>query len=499
MLLNVIMPYGIAFKVVVVLGIFTLPFSCWAFGRLARFRYPVPELMALAAMLFLFDESFSIYGGNVKSTMAGEFSFSIALSLGILGLGLFARGLETGKHRGKAAMIIALAMLSHGLVMLVWPFLLLIMWLVWMDRTRFVYGLTTLLTAGLLTAFWSVPFLLGTKYMTDMKYGFRPSGPNDSFWDMFFPWTPFLDLLVTGFALVGFVVAVMKRNLNGAFLGIACIFLMAFTYVARTACPSSACCGTRGCCRLLYLLRLLLMMYGIAEPARFLVRGVQMRPLTVRTEWITGLVTFCLVGSSVLVGELFLFREMPGAVYRQVHGQTVYSWGLGDWYPIPSRRHGHSATAGATTEGTRAGRTTGVLRPGQAWTRSVRDGCGRALWEQRRHRAVRHHDGLMLLPLDRWLHLQLRVVLRGLGHHPYHFLTAAATGDRSSTRAAEVRTTTPSGAMLQDGHPLRDGVHRQAKHQADTRPGCGCRGGAVEDHQVADSDVWCRSRCNPWW
>ena len=33
-----------------------------------------------------------IYGGNLKSTMAGEFSFSIALSLGVLGLGLFVGG-----------------------------------------------------------------------------------------------------------------------------------------------------------------------------------------------------------------------------------------------------------------------------------------------------------------------------------------------------------------------------------------------------------------------
>ena len=67
----------------------TLPSCCWAFGRLARFRYPMPELMAAARrLIFLFDESFSIYGGNVKSTMAGEFSFSIALSFAILGLGL---------------------------------------------------------------------------------------------------------------------------------------------------------------------------------------------------------------------------------------------------------------------------------------------------------------------------------------------------------------------------------------------------------------------------
>ena len=77
------------------LGLVTLPLCCWAFGRLARFRYPMPELFAFAGLCFLFDESFSIYGGNVKTTMAGEFSFSIALSLMILGSGLLAAGMQT--------------------------------------------------------------------------------------------------------------------------------------------------------------------------------------------------------------------------------------------------------------------------------------------------------------------------------------------------------------------------------------------------------------------
>ena len=43
-------PYGVAFKLVAILGLVTLPFCCWAFGRLARFRYPMPELMAFAGM-----------------------------------------------------------------------------------------------------------------------------------------------------------------------------------------------------------------------------------------------------------------------------------------------------------------------------------------------------------------------------------------------------------------------------------------------------------------
>ena len=123
-------PYGVAFKIVAILGLVTLPFCCWAFGRLARFRYPIPELMALAGMLFLFDESFSIYGGNVKSTMAGEFSFSIALSFAILGFGLFARGLQTGKYRSWAAIVLALAILSHGVVAI---FVVLGAVLLWLD------------------------------------------------------------------------------------------------------------------------------------------------------------------------------------------------------------------------------------------------------------------------------------------------------------------------------------------------------------------------------
>ena len=47
-------------------------------ARLAGLPFPIPPLFSVAAVFFLFDWSFTIYGGNVASTMAGEFSFSIA-------------------------------------------------------------------------------------------------------------------------------------------------------------------------------------------------------------------------------------------------------------------------------------------------------------------------------------------------------------------------------------------------------------------------------------
>jgi hypothetical protein len=118
--LDTVVPYGVAFKLVAISGLVTLPFCCWAFGRLARFRYPMPELFAFAGLAFALNESTTIYGGNVLATMAGEFSFSVAISLMMLGLGLLARGLEDGKGRLMmwAAIILALACLSHGIVLI---------------------------------------------------------------------------------------------------------------------------------------------------------------------------------------------------------------------------------------------------------------------------------------------------------------------------------------------------------------------------------------------
>ena len=102
-ILNVILPYNIAFKLVTVSGLLTLPVAAWAFGRLARMPFPGPACLAAATLPFLFSREFTIYGGNIASTLAGEFGFSIGLSLALVFLGLVARGLETGRHRALAA------------------------------------------------------------------------------------------------------------------------------------------------------------------------------------------------------------------------------------------------------------------------------------------------------------------------------------------------------------------------------------------------------------
>ncbi|MEZ5341735.1 MAG: hypothetical protein R2706_09840 [Acidimicrobiales bacterium] len=106
-------PYGISFKLISVLGVVLMPIAGWAMARLASSVEPVPGLVALGTTVFLFDTNFTIYGGNILSTLAGEFAFSISLALALLAIGLVARGMETDSHRGAAAIVIALVALCH--------------------------------------------------------------------------------------------------------------------------------------------------------------------------------------------------------------------------------------------------------------------------------------------------------------------------------------------------------------------------------------------------
>ncbi|MGB5759407.1 MAG: hypothetical protein WBM50_21005 [Acidimicrobiales bacterium] len=106
-------PYGVSFKLISVTGLVMFPMAAWAMGRLARSPEPVPAFLALAAFIFLFDTNFTIYGGNIASTLAGEFAFSLSLCLTLLAIGLAVRGMDDERLRAPAAVVIALVALCH--------------------------------------------------------------------------------------------------------------------------------------------------------------------------------------------------------------------------------------------------------------------------------------------------------------------------------------------------------------------------------------------------
>ena len=112
-LASYVIPYALAFKWVTVLGSVLLPVAAWAMGRLFGMRRAFPGALAAVTLCYLFDYTYTIYGGNLFSTLAGEYAYSLSIALALLFLGLMARGLRTGQHRGWAAVVLAACILAH--------------------------------------------------------------------------------------------------------------------------------------------------------------------------------------------------------------------------------------------------------------------------------------------------------------------------------------------------------------------------------------------------
>ena len=167
------LPYNVAFKLIAVSGVVFFPVAAWALGHLSALRFPGPAVLAVGSLAFAFDRSFNIYGGNIASTLAGEFAASISLSLSLVALGFVIRGTRTGEGKVVAGVFIALTGLSHLLPafwLLTVVALLMVMRLV---QRRFgsvpwIVGSGAL--AGMVSAFWVLPFALRSDFLNDMGW-----------------------------------------------------------------------------------------------------------------------------------------------------------------------------------------------------------------------------------------------------------------------------------------------------------------------------------------
>ncbi|HUZ42625.1 MAG TPA: hypothetical protein VMU68_14690 [Acidimicrobiales bacterium] len=108
-----IVGFAIAFKLATILGSVLMPITAYMMGRLFKAPRPVPAALAVATLPFLFDASFTIDGGNLFSTMAGEYAFALSLALSLLTIGLFARGVRTGKGYWVSAIALSATLAAH--------------------------------------------------------------------------------------------------------------------------------------------------------------------------------------------------------------------------------------------------------------------------------------------------------------------------------------------------------------------------------------------------
>lgn len=227
--LGTVIPYNIAFKLVTVAGLLSLPVSAWAFGRLAGLRRPAPACLAVATLPFLFDQSFTIYGGNVASTLAGEFAFSISLSIGLVFLGVMARGLDTGRRRALAAGLFALTLLCHLIPALFVAAGAVVLVVMRRSRRAFTrHGLPVGIVGLALTGFWALPFVLRHGYTTNMGWLKVTTYVHSLF--------PASQRWVLVIAALGLLLSVVRRNRTGLFLAVmAVVSALAFVLDPQSA------------------------------------------------------------------------------------------------------------------------------------------------------------------------------------------------------------------------------------------------------------------------
>lgn len=127
--------YDVAFKLVTVLGTFALPAAAWLLFRLMDAPKAARAIAPAAAVAFLFVQGhgeytdtriLDIFGGFITSTMAGEFAYSLGLTLALVALGLLFR--TTRRTAAGAPMpwglvaasagVVAIAALSHMIPMM---------------------------------------------------------------------------------------------------------------------------------------------------------------------------------------------------------------------------------------------------------------------------------------------------------------------------------------------------------------------------------------------
>ena len=149
-------PLTITLKWAIMSGIYFFPVAVYGGLRRMQYRFPVPVLGAGGAVLMLFNEAYTMFGGNALSTFAGEFCYMFAFALLALFIGSYYAGEKTLTRSTGNGILLGLIGLSHLFVFIPAVIILLAVFLM---TGRIRYPLKVGLTAAALMAFWLLPLI----------------------------------------------------------------------------------------------------------------------------------------------------------------------------------------------------------------------------------------------------------------------------------------------------------------------------------------------------
>jgi len=149
-------PLTITLKWAIMSGIYFFPVAVYGGLRRMQYRFPVPVMGAGISVLILFNEAYTMFGGNALSTFAGEFCYMFAFALLAFFIGQYYTGEKTRTRATGNGILLGLIGLSHLFVFIPAVIILLAVFLM---TGRIRYPLKVGLTAAALMAFWLLPLI----------------------------------------------------------------------------------------------------------------------------------------------------------------------------------------------------------------------------------------------------------------------------------------------------------------------------------------------------
>ena len=163
--LSTFLPFGISFKLMVVGSVLGV---VYAFDKLFRDDNEMFSLPGFfCGVLFVLTESFTIYGGNLASTLAGQYSFTYSVAFGMLAYNSLVKEVTRRKFI-SSAILFALCILSH-LIPFIFFSLITFFKLIFI-KTELINKIKFINVFLGLSVLWLIPMLTKLGYTTDMAY-----------------------------------------------------------------------------------------------------------------------------------------------------------------------------------------------------------------------------------------------------------------------------------------------------------------------------------------
>ncbi len=163
--LSTVLPFGISFKLMVVGSVLGVVYAFDKLFRDGNEMFSLPGFVC--GVLFVLTESFTIYGGNLASTLAGQYSFTYSVAFGMLAYNSLVKEVTRRKFI-SSAILFALCILSH-LIPFIFFSLITFFKLIFI-KTELINKIKFINVFLGLSVLWLIPMLTKLGYTTDMAY-----------------------------------------------------------------------------------------------------------------------------------------------------------------------------------------------------------------------------------------------------------------------------------------------------------------------------------------